>query len=69
MSRAHSLFSARTFALQAGFGVLIFGLNASHTPAASLVGWLAFYIVFSLVLNVVLTQMFGRDVKKGGRRA
>ena len=46
MSPLHSLFSVRVLALQAGFGILIFGLNASHTPAASLVAWIAFYIVF-----------------------
>lgn len=61
-----SLFSARVFALQVGFGVLIIGLNAPHTPAASLIAWIVFYIVFSLLLNVVLTKAF---VRKNGRHA
>ncbi len=69
MSRVHSLFSVKLLALQAGFGVLIAGLNVSRTPAASLVGWIAFYLVMSLLLNVVLTQMFGRHVTKNDRRA
>lgn len=69
MSRVHSLFSVKLLVLQAGFGVFIVGLNASKTPVARLFGWIAFYVVVSLLLNVVLTQMFGRDVKKDGRRA
>jgi len=41
-------------------------LFSAHTPAASLIAWIAFYIVFSLLLNVLLTKVF---VKKNGRRA
>ncbi|MDN5764063.1 MAG: hypothetical protein L0H41_17345 [Microlunatus sp.] len=68
MSGEDWVFSLRTLALQAGFGVLIFGLNAAHTPAASLIGWAVFYVALSLLLNVLLTKMFGPGGKKKGRR-
>lgn len=64
MVRVRPLLNFRLLALQAIIGVLIFGLNGSGTPAMSLVGWIAAYVVFFLLLDALLTKIFRSHAEK-----